>query len=175
MSDLGVRLKQARQAKGVSLRQIAAETKISVVALEALERSDYSRLPGGIFSRAFVRAYATAVDLDPETTVGEFLVEYARYEHEAERSAKRPEITPDDLVFLERQKKALRTLRLVLLGTAVIALAVLAYVLFVWWPANRGGSAAASPASSAAGVHGPLRTHLSEPVHVDGGPAAFIL
>ena len=38
-------------------------------ALEALERNDISRLPGGIFSRAFVRSYAIEVGLDPEATI----------------------------------------------------------------------------------------------------------
>jgi len=48
----------------MSLRQIATSTKISMGVLEALERDDFSHLPGGIFSRAFVRAYATEVGLD---------------------------------------------------------------------------------------------------------------
>ena len=73
MSDFGGTLRQAREARGISLRQIAATTKISVGALEALERNDVSKLPGGIFSRAFVRSYATEVGLDPERTVREFL------------------------------------------------------------------------------------------------------
>jgi cytoskeletal protein RodZ len=73
MNDFGGRLRQARERRGVSLRQIAASTKISVTALEALERNDVSRLPGGIFSRAFVRSYAIEVGLDPEQTVREFL------------------------------------------------------------------------------------------------------
>ena len=58
MSDLGTRLKQAREERGISLNEIATATKISPTTLEALERSDYARLPGGIFSRSFVRAYA---------------------------------------------------------------------------------------------------------------------
>jgi cytoskeletal protein RodZ len=174
MGDLGARLKEARQSKGVSLREIASQTKIAVAALEALERAEYSRLPGGIFSRAFVRAYATAVDLDPEIAVNDFLVEYARYQQDAERSAKRPEITPDDLVFLERQKKALRTLRLILLGAAIVAIAALAYGVFIWWPAT-GRSAPVAPASSAARPDGPLRPHLGESIHVDGGSAPFVL
>jgi cytoskeletal protein RodZ len=73
MSDFGGSLRQAREARGISLRQIAATTKISVGALEALERNDVSKLPGGIFSRAFVRSYAAEVGLDPERTVREFL------------------------------------------------------------------------------------------------------
>lgn len=71
--DFGARIKLAREQRGVSLREIAETTKISVRALEALERNDISRLPGGIFSRAFVRSYAVEIGLDPEQTVREFL------------------------------------------------------------------------------------------------------
>src|SRR5438105_14551285 len=69
--DFGTKMKRAREARGVSLRQIATTTKISVAALEALERNDISRLPGGIFSRAFVRSYALVGGLDPEATMQE--------------------------------------------------------------------------------------------------------
>ncbi len=137
MSELGPRLKQARLAKGVSLRQIEASTKISVGALEALEKDDYARLPGGIFARSFVRAYAGAVGLNPDDTVHEFLTEFEKFERDNERSAKRPEITPDDLEFLERQRRALRTLRVVLVLVAVAAITAIAYFALVWWPATR--------------------------------------
>ena len=129
-------MKQARLAKGVSLRQIEASTKISVGALEALEKDDYARLPGGIFARSFVRAYAGAVGLNPDDTVHEFLTEFEKFERDNERSAKRPEITPDDLEFLERQRKALRTLRVVLVLVAVAAITAIAYIALVWWPAR---------------------------------------
>lgn len=73
MNDFGGKLRQARERRGISLRQIAGSTKISIGVLEALERNDVSKLPGGIFSRAFVRSYATEVGLDPDETVREFL------------------------------------------------------------------------------------------------------
>ena len=69
-------MKRLREERGVTLRQIADATKISLGALEALERNDISRLPGGIFSRAFVRSYAIEVGLDPEQTVRDFLVQF---------------------------------------------------------------------------------------------------
>jgi cytoskeleton protein RodZ len=71
--DFGSRMKSAREARGVTLREIAEVTKFSVSALEALERNDISRLPGGIFSRAFVRSYAVEIGLDPEQTVRDFI------------------------------------------------------------------------------------------------------
>ncbi len=73
MTDFGGKLRQAREQRGVSLRQIAANTKISVGVLEALERNDVSKLPGGIFGRGFVRSYALEVGLDPDQTVAEYM------------------------------------------------------------------------------------------------------
>jgi len=75
-SGFGGKLRDARERRGVSLRQIANATKISVGALEALERNDISRLPGGIFSRAFVRSYAAEVGLDPDATIQEFIAQF---------------------------------------------------------------------------------------------------
>ena len=75
-SDFGTKMRCLREERGVSLRQIAATTKISVSVLEALERNDISRLPGGIYSRAFVRSYAIAAGLDPEQTVRDFLSQF---------------------------------------------------------------------------------------------------
>ena len=74
--DLGRKLREARERKGVSLREIANATKISVGMLEALERNDIKRLPGGIFGRAFVRLFATEVGLDPEATIQEFIAQF---------------------------------------------------------------------------------------------------
>jgi cytoskeleton protein RodZ len=74
--DFGSTLKAARERRGVSLRTIANTTKISVGALEALERNDISRLPGGIYGRAFVRSYALEVGLDPEKTIEQFIAEF---------------------------------------------------------------------------------------------------
>jgi cytoskeleton protein RodZ len=76
LSQFGARLRDARAARGVTLRQIANTTKVSVSALEAIERSDLSRLPGGIFTRSFVRAYASEVGLDPDAAVKEFLAQF---------------------------------------------------------------------------------------------------
>ena len=77
MGDFGGKLRQARERRGVSLRQIAGATKISVGVLEALERNDVSKLPGGIFSRAFVRSYASEVGLDPDETIRDFVAEFS--------------------------------------------------------------------------------------------------
>jgi cytoskeleton protein RodZ len=74
--DFGRKLREARERRGLSLRQISNATKISVPTLEALERNDITRLPGGIFSRGVVRSYALEVGLEPESTIDEFMGQF---------------------------------------------------------------------------------------------------
>jgi cytoskeletal protein RodZ len=71
--NIGVRLREAREARGLSLHEISATTRIAVGTLEALERNEVDSLPKGIFFRSFVRSYAAEVGLDPEATLQEFL------------------------------------------------------------------------------------------------------
>src|ERR1051325_5823638 len=53
-----------RRNRGISLEQIAASTKISVRSLEAIERGDFRKLPGGIYNTSYIRQYARAIDYD---------------------------------------------------------------------------------------------------------------
>lgn len=53
-----------RRNRGVSLEQIAESTKISVRALEAIERGEFRKLPGGIYNTSYIRQYARAIDYD---------------------------------------------------------------------------------------------------------------
>ncbi len=69
----GARLRQRREEQGIALITIAEQTKIKLSLLQALEQDDVSHWPSGIFRRAFVRAYAHAVGLDPDAIVREFL------------------------------------------------------------------------------------------------------
>jgi transcriptional regulator with XRE-family HTH domain len=69
----GPTLQQQRQRRGVTLESIARTTKISRSLLTALERSDVSRWPGGIYRRSYFREYAAAIGLPPEPALHEFL------------------------------------------------------------------------------------------------------
>src|SRR4029079_13155748 len=105
MEDFGGKLRQARERRGISLRQMAASTKISAAALEALERNDISKLPGGIFSRAFVRSYAVEVGPDPDATVPQFLDRF----HQATPPAaavSTTEVPEHEREFEEQRRKA---------------------------------------------------------------------
>lgn len=63
--ELGVLgLSTIRRNRGISLEQIAASTKIGVRSLEAIERGEFHKLPGGIYSTSYIRQYARAIDYD---------------------------------------------------------------------------------------------------------------
>lgn len=72
----GVRLRRERERRHILLSSISANTKISVALFEGLERDDVSRWPSGIFRRAFIRSYASAIGLDAEAITREFLERY---------------------------------------------------------------------------------------------------
>src|SRR4051794_26176304 len=57
-----------RKNRGISLEQIAESTKIGVRTLEAIERGDFRKLPGGIYNTNYIRQYARAIDYD-ETAI----------------------------------------------------------------------------------------------------------
>jgi hypothetical protein len=74
--SFGARMRRQRECLGIPLTTIAEQTKIKLVLLEALERGDVSRWPSGIFRRSFIRSYARAIGLDPDSLVREFLERY---------------------------------------------------------------------------------------------------
>ena len=71
--SFGRRLRAERERRGISLDSIAARSKISVALLEGLERNDVSRWPVGIYRRSFVKFYASAIGMDADSIVREFL------------------------------------------------------------------------------------------------------
>lgn len=74
MSDtFGARLRRRREEQGLALSVIAEDLKIKVSLLEAVERDDVSHWPSGIYRRAFIRAYAHAIGLNPDVVVREFV------------------------------------------------------------------------------------------------------
>jgi cytoskeleton protein RodZ len=79
MASFGENLRREREMRGVTLQEIAAATKISVRFLLALEEEEFTKLPGGIFTRSFIRAYAKYLGLDEERVLAEYhLVAQAR-------------------------------------------------------------------------------------------------
>jgi len=70
---LGERLRREREMRGITLDEIAKATKIGSRSLRALEDEDFGKLPGGIFNKGFVRAYARYLGLNEEDAVADYM------------------------------------------------------------------------------------------------------
>lgn len=64
-------LLRARLRRGLSLADVGGRTRLSPKVLRVLDEGRFGELPGGLYARGYVRAYASAVDLDPDQTVDE--------------------------------------------------------------------------------------------------------
>jgi cytoskeleton protein RodZ len=72
MGVFGDRLRREREMRGITLDEIAESTKISRRHLEALERERFDQLPGGVFAKGFVRAYAHFLGIDEDQAVADY-------------------------------------------------------------------------------------------------------
>ena len=68
----GERARRQRERRGVTLETIAQSTKVPASLFAGLERGDCSRWPAGLYSRAYVKAYAELIGLDPTEAVEDF-------------------------------------------------------------------------------------------------------
>jgi cytoskeletal protein RodZ len=74
--NFGERLKRERELREVTMEEITAATRIGSRFLEALENEEWSKLPGGVFNRGFVRSIARYLGLDEEALLGEYDLAY---------------------------------------------------------------------------------------------------
>jgi transcriptional regulator with XRE-family HTH domain len=91
-STLGAWLRGERERRGVTLKTVADQTKVAAPLLEGLETGDLSRWPGGIYRRAFVKAYASALGLDAEAVMRRFEQEHPDPEAVAAAAAEAPRV-----------------------------------------------------------------------------------
>src|SRR5712675_1943283 len=71
--SFGEKLRKEREQRKITLDDISSSTKISTRMLRALEEEHFDQLPGGVFNKGFVRAYARQVGLDEEEAVTDYL------------------------------------------------------------------------------------------------------
>jgi cytoskeletal protein RodZ len=143
-ASFGEQLRLAREARGVTLRQISDQTHISIRYLEAIESDDYKQLPGGIFNRSFIKAYAKHIGYDEKEAVEGYM-----------RTARDQGESPDDVsttpykshVYTDGGTRSpLVTLLLTILVLAILSLGV--YAALHWYQrreANRDNNNAQAP------------------------------
>lgn len=124
-ANIGEQLRLAREGRGIPLREISDQTRISIHYLEAIEMNDYKRLPGGIFNRSFVKAYARYVGYDEKEAVDG----YTRYMREQGDTGDEVASTPyHSKVYTDASatRSPILTVVLAIVILAILTLAVLA-------------------------------------------------
>lgn len=97
-STLGEKLRHAREDRGLSLSEVAEQTRISSLYLEAIENDDYRILPGGIFNKGFVKSYAKFVGVSEQEALADYarIVSSSDMRPEPEQKLYRPEVLTDE-------------------------------------------------------------------------------
>ncbi len=132
-TTIGEQLRLAREERGIPLREISDQTRISIHYLEAIENNDYKRLPGGIFNRSFVKAYAKCVGYDEKKAIEG----YTRYLREQGESADEVATTPyQSKVYTDTPATRSPVLTVAL---AILILAVLTFLALgaLYWVQHR--------------------------------------
>lgn len=141
LPSVGERLRAAREEKGLSLEDIAAETRIPLRHLESLESGDWEKLPAPTYSVGFAKSYAAALGLD-RAEIGEQL--------RAEMGGVR-----NDSSTIEHFEPAdpARTMPKWLVISAIVA--IVAVVLLFTWLRNRSLTEPDIPQATVAGPAAP--------------------
>jgi len=122
----GSRLRQERERRDISLAAVSESTKIAQSLLAALERGDASGWPPGIYRRAFLRVYATAIGLAPDAIVAEFSRLFPECDPAAAPRVEMPEPGALRLTLAQARAWSIRTLAFQAAAAAIDAGFVLA-------------------------------------------------
>ncbi len=100
----GARLRRERERRHIALASISENTKIRASLFEELERDNASHWPSGIFRKAYIRAYATAIGLDADAIAKEFLERFPDPAEVAVAEAVAPPSPAEHAQPVERRK-----------------------------------------------------------------------
>ncbi|HEV2913062.1 MAG TPA: helix-turn-helix domain-containing protein [Pyrinomonadaceae bacterium] len=145
-ASFGEQLRLAREARGISLREISEQTRISMRYLEAIEASDFKRLPGGIFNRSFIKSYARYIGYDEKDVMESYtraMREQGDTSEETSGLPHKPHVYTDG----HSTRSPLVTLLLTILILTILSLGV--YAVLHWYQRRERVRTAANPAPAA--------------------------
>ncbi|HEY9501248.1 MAG TPA: helix-turn-helix transcriptional regulator [Pyrinomonadaceae bacterium] len=146
VASIGEQLRIAREGRGIQLRDICEQTRISVHYLEAIEANDYKRLPGGVFNRSFIKAYARHVGYDER----EAIEGYMRYLREHGESTDDVSTTPIHSKVYTETPATRSPILTVVLAVLMLALLTAAALAALHWFQKRGGATSGGHQSAVA-------------------------
>ncbi len=119
VAGAGTLLREAREARGLSTRQVAGELRLDVRYIEAMERDEYTQLVAPVFGRGYLRSYARFLNLSPDTIV-------TSYEH---RKGPVPKALPRRSAFYDNTSDGNNRLHWIIYSIVLVSL----IVGVIWW------------------------------------------
>ena len=167
MPALGEEFRSAREARGVTLSDVAEQIHIRSVYLGAIENEEWKAIGAPVYVRGFIRTYARYLGLDAEDAVARF---------NASVPAERPAASLTSVSLDERERPGL-SLWAVIGG--LVALALVAFVAYEYWQYVQGGrtpvvatTATPQPAASAKVSQAPTPAASAMPAEPSAAPSA---
>ncbi len=167
--EIGDTLREARQSRGVELREVERTTKIRVPYLRALEEERWDVLPGRAYARGFLRTYAELLRLDPDPLV-------ARLDQQL-RPAAEEELPPEPVIQRGPLTRRLRVRRILVAAAASVAAVGLILALTLSVDDEKGGrgdgahkgtgAAAAPPSGQSVGAAPPAESRSAPPAETN--------
>jgi cytoskeletal protein RodZ len=149
-ATIGEQLRLAREGRGIPLREISDQTRISMHYLEAIETNDYKRLPGGIFNRSFVKAYARYVGYDEKEAVDG----YTRYLREQGDTSEEVTTTPHHSKVYTDAPATRSPILTVVLAIVILALLTVAALGVLRWAGRAKDTTMKHPDNMSGGIAG---------------------
>jgi cytoskeletal protein RodZ len=130
LSELGLRLKEAREQKKLTLEDIQSITKIQRRYLQGIEDGNYKVLPGSFYVRAFIRQYAEAVDLNPDEILQEYKSEVPGGVVVEEQTEQLSRVSNRRSEIKYQNNKVYDILPKIVLGVLIVAVFMGVWILF---------------------------------------------
>jgi len=180
MGSFGERMQREREMRSIALEEIAESTKISCRMLRALEEEDFDKLPGGIFNKGFVRAYAKFLGIDEEQAVLDYQAAFVEKQQKQATNGHNGMPATDVMATLaaaaERERKPEPDHAAGFMRAAVIIVCILGIGGLAWkyvWPRLTPASTQQQP-SDAAPAQTPQKSTTPPAAQASSEPAVTV-
>lgn len=127
---IGELLVEQRLKAGLSLEEVAVQTRVKHEYLKAIEQNDFPQLPAAVFVKGYIRSYARVLELEPQPLLALLRRDY--------RTTHKGELLPQDIIVSSvRQPSLPRNIRILAIGTTILAGVLGAYLGWQWLLLNR--------------------------------------
>ena len=142
-TTLGEKLRQARETRGVSISEVAEQTRISRLYLECIENDDYRTLPGGIFNKGFVKSFAKFVGVDENEALQDYSALVANQGTPVVEDARtyRSEVMTDD-------RRATSSFPTIIIAVVILGLMTTGILAFLKYYNNKESVPTANPTNN---------------------------